>query len=87
MARQEFNNGFYEGDIVDGKRHGKGTYTWNDGQKYTGEWRNGDRTGYGKYYWADGAVYEGQYTLNKKMEEANMYILMELFTMEHGLMI
>ena len=24
----------------DGKRNGKGTYTWKDGKKYVGEWKD-----------------------------------------------
>lgn len=27
----------YEGDFVDGKKHGKGTYHWRDGSIYEGE--------------------------------------------------
>ncbi|MBN1254353.1 MAG: hypothetical protein JXA50_03690 [Deltaproteobacteria bacterium] len=30
----------YLGGILDGKRHGQGTYTWPSGDKYVGEWIN-----------------------------------------------
>ena len=31
----------YEGEWVDGKRHGTGTQKWQDGSSYEGEWENG----------------------------------------------
>ena len=52
------NNGFgilqdpysvYEGNFVNGKRNGKGTRTWTDGRKYTGDWLNDSRYGIGTY--------------------------------------
>ena len=33
----------YVGQYKDGKKHGKGTYTWFDGGKYEGSWKNGVR--------------------------------------------
>jgi len=30
----------YLGGVLDGKRHGQGTYIWPSGDKYVGEWRN-----------------------------------------------
>jgi hypothetical protein len=30
----------YLGGVLDGKRHGQGTYIWPSGGKYVGEWRN-----------------------------------------------
>ena len=35
--------GCYKGD----KCHGKGSYTWTDGTKYTGDWKDGNRHGNG----------------------------------------
>jgi hypothetical protein len=35
----------YIGDILDGKRHGQGTYTWPDGRKYVGAFENNRATG------------------------------------------
>ena len=31
----------YLGEYKDGKKHGKGRYTWSDGGIYVGEWREG----------------------------------------------
>lgn len=35
----------YVGDIVNGKRHGQGTYIWADGRKYIGEFEDNRATG------------------------------------------
>jgi hypothetical protein len=35
----------YIGDILNGKRHGQGTYTWPDGRKYVGAFENNRATG------------------------------------------
>ena len=32
----------YVGQYKDGEKHGKGTYTWSDGQKYEGKWKDGE---------------------------------------------
>ena len=51
----------YIGDIVDGKRHGQGTYIWPSGDKYVGEWRNNSAIG-GWFYKTTGRkvwVYQG----------------------------
>jgi hypothetical protein len=42
------------GSIRDGKRHGQGTYTYANGDKYVGEWRDGKRHGQGILTYADG---------------------------------
>lgn len=36
-------------------KHGHGTHTWTDGNKYTGEWSNGKKHGNGLYNCADGS--------------------------------
>jgi len=66
IKRIEYKNGTYEGETVDGKRHGKGKYTWTDGEKYEGEYVNGKRTGKGKYYYANGNVYEGDWVEDER---------------------
>lgn len=37
----------YEGDFVDGKRTGKGTFTWASGNKYEGDFVDGKFHGKG----------------------------------------
>lgn len=60
----------YIGDILDGKRHGQGTYSWPSGEQYVGEWRNNRALG-GWFYKTTGRkvwVYqdsEGKWIINK----------------------
>ena len=43
-------------------RHGKGKYTWSDGNYYDGQWCNGDFQGRGTYFWAKTEnAYDGQW--------------------------
>ena len=36
----EFGNR-YQGELRNGKRHGRGVMAWSDGRRYRGEWRDG----------------------------------------------
>jgi len=57
-----FNDGsVYEGDIVNGKPHGKGTLTYVYGGVYEGDWVNGEQTGMGKMTYPNGEVDEGRF--------------------------
>ena len=53
------NGAKYEGEWRQDLQHGKGTETWPDESKFTGEYLEGRKFGLGKYHWADGAIYEG----------------------------
>ena len=55
----------YNGDLVDNKKEGKGSYHWTNGAKYEGDWVNDMRTGTGKLFLADGNRYEGQFNEDK----------------------
>ena len=46
---------------MNGLLHGKGTYTYQNGEKYEGLFRDGYMFGEGRYTWADGGYYEGEY--------------------------
>ena len=39
----------YEGDFVNDKREGEGTFIWADGRRYIGGWRAGKQDGEGTY--------------------------------------
>ena len=55
----------FEGQVVDGKRHGVGEYRYADGSKYAGEWFKGYRQGYGQLTSKDGTTYCGEWDRNK----------------------
>lgn len=60
------SGGSYTGYLVDGVRHGEGTFVWDSGARYTGSWDNGDLHGYGEYYYGDGDVYKGDWVRGAK---------------------
>lgn len=60
FKRIEYDGGdVYEGETRNGKRHGKGKYTWSDGSFYDGDWKDGKKDGNGKQSHPDGSCYDG----------------------------
>jgi len=53
--------GQYVGEVKNGKRHGKGTFTWPNGNKYVGDFKDDKRTGQGTYTWGSGGNYVGEF--------------------------
>lgn len=51
----------YEGEWLDGKKHGQGRLSFSDGGYYDGEFREGEIVGEGTRKWADGSSYVGQF--------------------------
>ncbi|MFZ5572048.1 MAG: hypothetical protein ACOZF0_16740 [Thermodesulfobacteriota bacterium] len=51
----------YEGEFLNGKPHGKGTYSWHNGDVYKGDWVEGMRSGWGTLKRPNGAYYEGEW--------------------------
>lgn len=56
-----FSNGVYDGDFVDGRRTGKGRYTFDNGDVYEGDFVDGEQHGKGKVTFANGNIYEGDF--------------------------
>lgn len=66
-----YNGEQYQGEIKEGKPHGKGAWTlpkkpmhaWTSPERtrYVGEFRNGKEEGWGTYTWSDGQKYEGEF--------------------------
>ena len=52
------------GQWRDGKRHGQGTKTWANGNRYEGQWRDNNRNGHGTMIFTDGDRYVGQWRNN-----------------------
>lgn len=55
----------YEGDHRDGKRHGFGRVTWEDGNTYAGEWRDDAPHGRGRFTMPNGSYHEGEWRNGK----------------------
>jgi len=55
----------YEGDLVNGKPHGKGKFIDSNGDVYEGEFVNGKEHGKGKVIFSDGRCYEGDFADGK----------------------
>jgi hypothetical protein len=49
----------FVGEYRDGRRTGRGVYTWSNGERYEGDYRDDRRTGRGIYTWPNGDRYEG----------------------------
>ena len=49
----------YVREYEDGKKHGKGRYTWSDGGIYVGNWKDGKEHGQGTYTSPVGTKYVG----------------------------
>jgi hypothetical protein len=56
----------YEGDLVNGKRHGKGTMLFGNGAYYAGSWIDDQMHGFGTLYYASGnPEYIGEWSNSK----------------------
>lgn len=66
--KKEYNNGdIYEGCTdVEGRRNGKGKYTWADGSYYDGDWVNNKKQGLGEYKFNDGSLFSGNWINDKR---------------------
>ena len=59
-------NSGYQGEMVNGVREGKGTYSFENGDKYEGLWKNNKMEGKGVYYFNNGDKYDGEWISGKK---------------------
>lgn len=55
----------YEGEWVDDKMSGHGTFKFVGGSSYDGDWVDNKFVGQGKYSWAHGAYYIGAWVDNR----------------------
>jgi len=66
VENQKLDNGeIFTGTIKKGKRSGKGTMVWPNGDKYVGEWENDLFEGQGTFSQQSGEVYEGYWKAGK----------------------
>ena len=64
-GKWEFDNGYYDGFWVNGKREGYGLYKWNDYGVYIGFWLNDTMDGYGSYEDENGKIIARIYSNGK----------------------
>ena len=56
------NGDSYSGEVVDGVKSGRGTYTFANGSKFDGEWQDGKMSGWGTFLEAStGDNFEGEW--------------------------
>ena len=61
-----YDNGKYEGQIINNKREGKGIFYYNDGTKYEGDWKNDFIEGKGIVFLNNGDRYEDVWKNGKR---------------------
>ena len=69
----ELDDGKYFGEIVNGKKEGKGIICFNNGNRYEGEFKNDKYNGRGIYYWNNGNMYKGDFINGKKEGKGKYY--------------
>lgn len=68
FKRIEIDGDLFEGYFINGKKNGRGKYTWANGDVYDGNWVDGKRTGKGKVTWSNGASFDGEWKDNQMSE-------------------
>ncbi|KAF5909795.1 ankyrin repeat and MYND domain-containing protein 1, partial [Clarias magur] len=64
---QEWPDGSsYDGEFINGLKHGNGTFTWPNGECYEGSFYKDYRHGKGTYLWQDSSQFTGKFYLNQK---------------------
>ena len=61
-----FSKFMYDGQTLNGVRHGWGTAEWPSGNRYQGTWREGKKHGQGVFEFSNGDRYEGQFKEGKR---------------------
>lgn len=65
---------YYNGEKLNGLRHGKGNFYYNDGGFYKGQWRFGKMNGFGTlFYPSNKKAYEGQWIDDKFFGKGTIY--------------
>ncbi len=55
----------YDGEIKDGKKHGRGKMNYITGEIYEGDWKDDARSGSGNLTWVNGNIYTGEWNDDK----------------------
>jgi hypothetical protein len=72
-GRVEFFDGrLYEGRLENGRKVGRGTYVWSNGQRYVGDWRDDQFGGEGEWSTPAGDHYVGSFQNGKREGQGRM---------------
>ena len=63
----------YEGQLLQGKYHGKGRFLLPGGAGYSGDYVEGEKHGRGRYAWPDGTSYFGEYQHDRRHGKGKMF--------------
>ncbi|MDC7219555.1 MAG: hypothetical protein PQJ59_06410 [Spirochaetales bacterium] len=61
QGTRAFSNGYYRGDLIEGRMEGRGIFTYNDGSIYKGDFRGDKPEGRGELQRTDGSCYQGDF--------------------------
>jgi hypothetical protein len=78
LSQNEIDNMLHEENAPSAsndKMHGKGKYTYKNGDVYEGDFAKGNPHGKGKMTWADGRVYTGDFAKGKRNGNGKMTYL------------
>ena len=70
---EEYSNGYYKGEMINGEVTGYGFVTLDDGTLMEGYFINKNLYGYGKITWADGERFEGKFENDKRNGQGRHY--------------
>ncbi|CAF3897884.1 unnamed protein product [Adineta steineri] len=56
---------YYEGNFLNGRRHGQGTFYYSSGTKYIGEWKSDQKHGKGKVILRNGTIIEADFSYDR----------------------
>ena len=65
IQKIKYDDSEYEGQMKDGKKHGKGITRFYSGAAYQGEYKEGKMHGKGIYKYRSGSIYNGEFKENK----------------------
>jgi hypothetical protein len=64
----------YEGNYIEGKKHGRGILNFADNSRYEGEFNLNDIHGSGTYVWPDKRVYTGNWLFKNNYKDCGRRI-------------
>src|SRR3990167_9168487 len=71
--RLDYMDGYYIGEVKNGKRHGQGEFFHKTGNCAIGNFVEDSMDGYGEFFWANGNIYKGDFKNFKLQGKGVMY--------------